>query len=173
MRYTISSDHGFYAMLRSSDRLIRSIGRIAFPLYIFLLVEGFSGRQKCMGFVHESYVETKYGYAENAEYVIDEAKSYSREDILAAMHAVEDFVRSSFSGTGVLEIKYIEAESADADDWWQPEEENREGMQLYADLSSMSLYDGEIAGYGVARDYGFILYRENGGVWEVGNWGYE
>ena len=167
------TDDPFYSKNVTADMDAGTSVHVLAKKQEYLLVEGFVGRQKCMGFVHESYVDTKYGYAENTAYVIDEAKTYSQEDILAAMWAVEDFVRSRFSGTGVLEIKYVEAESADADDWWQPETENREGMQLYADLSSMSLYDGEIAGYGVARDYGFILYRDKDGAWEVGNWGYE
>ena len=36
----------------------------------------------------------------------------------------------------------------------------------------MALWDYEIAGYGVAKDYLFILYREPGGEWVVANWGY-
>lgn len=140
----------------------------------YLLVEGFVGRERHMGFVHESYVDMQFGYAENVICSIDEAKTYSREDILLAMEAVKEAVRKWFSGASVVEIKYIEAESADADDWWQPEEENREGMQLFADLNGMSFYDYEIAAYGVAGDYGFILYRDkDGGAWEVCNWGYE
>ena len=140
----------------------------------YLLVNGFVGRKMYMGFVHESYVDMRFGYAENAVCSIDEAKAYSHEDILAAAEAVKDAVRKWFSGTSVAEIKYIEAESADATDWWQPEETNREGMQLFADLNGMSFYDFEIASYAVARDYGFILYRDkNGGEWEVCNWGYE
>ena len=140
----------------------------------YLLVNGFVGRKMYMGFVHESYVDMKFGYAENAVCSIDEAKAYSHEDILAAAEAVKDAVRKWFSGTSVVEIKYIEAESADATDWWQPEAEHREGMQLFADLNGMSFYDYEIASYGVAKDYGFILYRDkNGGEWEVCNWGYE
>lgn len=140
----------------------------------YLLVNGFVGRDMHMGFVHESYVDMKFGYAENTILTIDEAKTYARADILAAAEAVKDAVRKWFPGTSVVEIKYIEAESADADDWWQPEEENREGMQLFADLNGMSFYDFEIAAYGVAGDYGFILYRDkDGGVWEVCNWGYE
>lgn len=139
----------------------------------YLLVEGFVGKNLRMGFVHESCVDMQNGYAENVICTIDEAKSYAREDILLAMEAVKAAVRESFGGTGVAEIRYIEAESADADDWWQPEKENREGMQLFADLNSMRLYDYEIASWGVARDYGFILYRDEGGAWEVYNWGYE
>lgn len=140
----------------------------------YLLVNGFVGREMHMGFVHESYVDMKFGYAENTILTIDEAKTYARADILAAAEAVKDAVRKWFPGTSVVEIKYIEAESADADDWWQPEEENREGVQLFADLNGMSFYDYEIAAYGVAGDYGFILYRDkDGGAWEVCNWGYE
>lgn len=116
----------------------------------------------------------QFGYAENVLLTIDEAKTYSQADIDAAAEAVKEAVRKWFSGTSVVEIKYIEAESADADDWWQPEEENREGMQLFADLNGMSFYDYEIAACGVAGDYGFILYRDkDGGAWEVCNWGYE
>lgn len=140
----------------------------------YLLVEGFIGKQKHMGFVPADIVEMKYGYAENVKHTIDEAVSYSTQDIHAAMEAVEEAVRKWFSGASVAEIKYIEAESADPTDWWQPEEENREGMQLFADLNDMGLYDYEIAAYGVAKDYGFILYRDkDGGEWEVCNWGYE
>ena len=140
----------------------------------YLLVDGFVGRARRMGFVHESYVDLRFGYAENAVCTIDEAITYTEADIRAAAEAVKANVCKYFSGMGVVTIKYIEAESADADDWWQPVEENREGMQLFVDLSSMELYDGEIAGFGVAQDYGFILYRDkDGGAWEVCNWGYE
>lgn len=140
----------------------------------YLLVNGFVGRELRMGFVHESYVDMQFGYAENVLLTVDEAKTYSKADIDAAAEAVKEAVRKWFSGTSVLKIKYIEDESADADDWWQPEEENREGMQLFADLNGMSFYDYEIAAYGVAGDYGFILYRDkDGGAWEVCNWGYE
>jgi len=140
----------------------------------YLLVEGFVGKQMHMGFVPADIVEMKYGYAENVRHTIDKAETYSEEDIHAAMEAVEEAVRQHFSGTSVLEIKYIEAESADPTDWWQPEEEHREGMQLFADLNGMSFYEGEIAAYGVAKDYGFNVYRDkDGGAWEVCNWGYE
>ena len=45
---------------------------------------------------------------------------------------------------------------------------------MFADLNSMSFYAYEIAAYGVAKDYGFILYRDkDGGEWQVCNWGYE
>ena len=139
----------------------------------FVLVEGYVGKSLYMGFVHKDALELKNGYAENVIYTIDEAKTYSKEDIYAAMEAVEEAVRQWFSGTSVVEIKYIEAESADADDWWQPEEAGREGVQLYADLNDMAFTDYEIASYGLAKDYGFILYRDIGGEWEVCNWGYE
>lgn len=140
----------------------------------YLLVDAFIGKSRHMGFVSAKIVEMKYGYAENVKHTIDKAQTYSEEDIHAAMEAVEEAVRQWFSGTSVLEIKYIEAESADADDWWQPEDENREGMQLFADLNGMGFYDYEIAAYGVAKDYGFNVYRDkDGGAWEVCNWGYE
>ena len=140
-----------------------------------LLVEGFVGTQQCMGFVPAHLVELKYGYAENVKHTIDQAVTYSKEGILDAMAAVEEAVRQHFSGTSVMELRYIETQSADPTAWWQPEpEENREGMKLLADLDGMSFYDYEIAAYGHARDYGFILYRDkDGGEWEVCNWGYE
>lgn len=140
----------------------------------FLLVEGFLGKERFMGFVPADAVDMRYGYAENAKITIDKAVTFTEDEIYAAAEAVKDIVYERFSGTSIVEIKYIEAESADADDWWQPEVENREGMQLFVDLNGMSFYDYEIAAYGVAKDYGFILYRDkNGGEWEVGNWGYE
>ena len=49
----------------------------------YLLVNGFVGREMHMGFVHESYVDMKFGYAENTILTIDEAKTYARADILA------------------------------------------------------------------------------------------
>ncbi len=140
----------------------------------YVLVEGYVGKQLHMGFVHRDAVDIQNGYAENVKHTIDVAQTYSEADIHAAMEAVEEAVRQWFSGTSVVEIKYIEAESADADDWWQPEEEHREGMQLFADLNGMSFTDFEIAAYGLAKNYGFNLYRDkDGGAWEVCNWGYE
>ena len=139
----------------------------------FLLVEGFLGKERFMGFVPAAAVDMKYGYAEKAVFSIDEAKTYAEADIYAAMEAVKDAVYEHFSGTGLLSVSYIEKESTDPTAWWQPEEENREGVKLFADLSSMNLYEFEIAAYGIAREYRFILYREKGGEWQVGNWGYE
>ena len=139
----------------------------------YVLVEGYVGKQLHMGFVHRSSVDIQNGYAENAIVTIDRAVSYSTADIYAAADAVKDYVKYYFAGSSVVEIKYIESESADADDWWQPEEEHREGVQLFVDLNDMAFTDYEIASYGVAKDYGFILYRDKGGEWEVCNWGYE
>ena len=41
MVYTRTTDPELYAVLRQVDFVIRRIGRIAFPLFIFLLIEGF------------------------------------------------------------------------------------------------------------------------------------
>lgn len=139
----------------------------------YFLVEGYVGRKLCMGFVPAGAVDLHHGYAEDVIFTIDEATSFTLEEIYAAMEAVNEAVRAWFPGVSVVEIKYIEAESADADDWWQPEEAGREGMQLFADLNGMGFTDFEIGSYGMAMDFGFILYRDLGGAWQVSNWGYE
>lgn len=63
----------------------------------------------------------------------------------------------------------MDADNADPNAWW--DEDGAEGILFYTDLSSMALWDFEIAGR-LARDYLFILYREPGGEWRVRNWGY-
>lgn len=135
-----------------------------------LLVECFINHELRMGFIPVYAVVQNFGYAENAVYSIDQATRFTEQDIRRAMNAVTAFIEEEWAGTAVIELRYIEAESADPDAWWQDETGNLEGILLYADLNSMPLWDMEI-GY-IARDYQFILYREAGGEWYVGNYGY-
>lgn len=135
-----------------------------------LLVECFINHELRMGFIPVYAVVQNFGYAENAVYSIDQATRFTEQDIRRAMNAVTAFIEEEWAGTAVIELRYIEAESADPDAWWQDKEGKLEGILLYADLNSMPLWDMEI-GY-IARDYQFILYREAGGEWYVGNYGY-
>lgn len=146
--------------------------RVLARLESYLLVQCFIDRQLRMGFVPESAVVLDEGYAQSVVYIIDQAASYTEADIRSAMNAAAAFIESEFAGDSLMEIRYVEAESADPLAWWQDPTGQLEGMLLYADLNSMSMWDGEIAGNGVARDYQFILYREPGGQWYVGNHGY-
>ena len=125
-----------------------------------------------MGFIQQDQADLEHGYVANPEWSIDQAVCYNETDIQTAFDAVAQYIYHDRPGTGLLALRYIEAQSADPNAWWQDEEGKLEGICLFADLSSMMLYDYEIAGYGVARDYLFILYREPGGEWAVANWGY-
>ena len=136
----------------------------------WMLVEGFANGRLSMGFVPADIVDREHGYAKDAEYRIDAPGTYSQADIRQAMDTVSRAIEDSWRGTHLLRIRYTEEESADPDAWWQ--REDKEGMKLLADLNDIGLYDYEISGE-VASDYGFILYREPGGAWEIGNWGYE
>jgi len=135
-----------------------------------LLIECFVEDELQMGFVPAADVVQGFGFAETATYAIDRATRFTEQDIRRAMNAVAAFVEEEWAGTALIELRYIEADSADPDAWWQDEEGRLEGILLYADLNSMPLWDMEI-GY-FAEDYQFILYREDGGEWYVGNHGY-
>lgn len=123
-----------------------------------------------MGFVPAADVVQGCGYAQNAVYSIDRAIRFTQEDIRAAMNAVTAYVEEERLGTSLMEVRYVEAESADPDAWWQDADGKLEGVLLYADLNSMALWDMEIGC--IAQDYQFILYREPGGEWYVANYGY-
>lgn len=144
--------------------------RILAALDKWLLAECFVEDELRMGFLLADRVVQDFGFAETAVYSIDRAERFTEQDIRRAMNAVTAFVEEEWAGTAVIELRYIEAESADPDAWWQDKEGKLEGILLYADLTSMELWDMEI-GY-IARDYQFILYREAGGEWYVGNYGY-
>lgn len=144
--------------------------RILAALDKWLLAECFVEDELRMGFLLADRVVQGFGFAETAVYSIDRAERFTEQDIRRAMNAVTAFIEEEWAGTAVIELRYIEAESADPDAWWQDKEGNLEGILLYADLNSMPLWDMEI-GY-IARDYQFILYREAGGEWYVGNYGY-
>lgn len=145
---------------------VRCLGRLGSEL----LIECFVEDELQMGFVPAADVVQDFGFAETATYAIDQATRFTEQDIRRAMNAVTAFIEEEWAGTAVIELRYIEAESADPDAWWQDETGKLEGILLYADLNSMPLWDMEI-GY-IARDYQFILYREAGGEWYVGNYGY-
>lgn len=134
----------------------------------WLLVEGFIGEEVRMGFVPVSAVDMQHGQADNARRIIDHAGKYTEEDIQAAMDALCSEFRAQWAGSALKEIRYVDADNADPNAW---DEEGLEGILLYTDLSSMELWDFEIAGR-LAKDYLFILYREPGGEWVVRNWGY-
>ena len=135
-----------------------------------LLIECFVEDELQMGFVPAADVVQDFGFAETAAYAIDRATRFTEQDIRRAMNAVAAFVEEEWAGTALVELRYVEADSADPDAWWQDEEGRLEGILLYADLNSMPLWDME-TGY-FAEDYQFILYREDGGEWYVGNHGY-
>ena len=139
----------------------------------WMLVEGYLGQRLHVGFVRAEQINLISGHTDGAELVIDGAETYTQTEIYAAMEALKTYVRENFPGRGLMKIRYTEEESADADDWWQPDMNGVEGMQLFADLSDMSATDFEIASYGLARNYGFVLYRREGGDWQVVNYGYE
>ncbi len=136
------------------------------------LVEGFIGENLRMGFMPETSLGLDRGFVRYTRYGIDQSTRYSSRDIHAAFEAVALCIEEDWPGTTLLELRYIEADSADPNAWWQDETGQKEGILLFADLNSMELWDYEIAGYAIARDYLFILYREPGGEWVVGNWGY-
>ncbi len=136
------------------------------------LVEGFIGEELRMGFSHQNNLDLEHGYAANPEYAIDKYGRYTPADIWKAIAAVTDCIYEQWPGTNLVAIRYVEADSADPNAWWQDEEDHLEGMLLFADLNSMELWDYEIAGHAVAKDYLFVLYREPGGKWYVANWGY-
>ena len=136
------------------------------------LVEGFIGEELRMGFSHQNNLDLEHGYAANPEYAIDKYGRYTPADIWKAIAAVTDCIYEQWPGTNLVAIRYVEADSADPNAWWQDETGHLEGMLLFADLNSMELWDYEIAGHAVAKDYLFVLYREPGGKWYVANWGY-
>ena len=72
----------------------------------------------------------------------------------------------------LLELKYIESKSANADQWWQDKDGILLGIELFADLNAIELYDYEIAD-DIAEDYSITLYREENGSWWIGGWGYK
>lgn len=135
----------------------------------WLLVEGFIGDDVRMGFVPASAVDMQSGYTADTHYVIDHAGKYTEEDIHAAMDALCAAFRAEWAGSALLEIRYVDADNADPNRWWRTD--GMEDILFYTDLSSMELWDFEIAGR-LAKDYLFILYREPGGEWVVRNWGY-
>lgn len=136
------------------------------------LVEGFIDEELRMGFSHQNNLDLEHGYAANPEYAIDKYGRYAPADIWKAIAAVTRFIHDQRPGTNLVAIRYVEADSADPNAWWQDETGQKEGILLFADLNSMELWDYEIAGHAVAKNYLFILYREPGGEWYVANWGY-
>lgn len=140
-----------------------------------MYIEAYAGKQLTMGFVPADLVDLEHGYAVNARHIIDQATVYAQDNILSAMAAVEAFVCENRPGYSVILLRYTEADSADKASWWWDAgvQNGKEGIKLYSDLNAISLTDYEIANHGIARDYGWILYRTPGGEWTVGNHGYE
>lgn len=138
------------------------------------LVEGFFDKQLRMGFISQAQVDLAHGYVANPEWIIGCNTRYSEEDVYDAFDAVAQCIYQRWPGTGLIAVRYDEAEAdiADPNAWWQDETGQKEGILLFADLNSMELWDFEIAGYSIARDYMFYLQREPGGEWVVVNWGY-
>ncbi len=135
-------------------------------------VEGFVNGKLAMGFVPRTLVDREHGYVQDAKLTIDKTASFSKEDILAAMETAKAEIYENWYGMRLLELKYIESRSANPDRWWQDEDGILLGMELYADLNAIELYDFEIAD-DVADDYSITLYREENGSWWIGNWGYK
>ena len=140
----------------------------------YYLVEGFSMQQLRMGFLLASEVDLEHGYSAYPERKIGHATRYAEEDILSAFDALAQCIYRQWPGTGLAAVRYDEtaADEADPNPWWTDESGEQEGILLLADLNSMALWDDEIAGYGIAKDYLFYLRREPGGEWVVVNWGY-
>lgn len=135
----------------------------------WLLVEGFIGEEVRMGFVPVCVVDMQSGYTADTRYIIDRAGKFTEADIRAAMDALCATFHAQWAGSALKEIRYVDADNADPNGWWN--EGSTEGILFYTDLSSMELWDFEIAGR-LAMDYQFVLYREPNGEWVVRNWGY-
>lgn len=135
----------------------------------WLLVEGFIGDDVRMGFVPVSAVDMQSGYTADVRYRIDHAGAFTEADIRAAMDAVCAYFRADWAGSALKVLRYVDADNADPNRWWA--EEGVESILLYADLSSMELWDFEIAG-SMAKDYQFYLQRDQDGGWVVSDWGY-
>lgn len=140
----------------------------------YYLVEGFFDEQLRMGFILQDQVDLAHGDVANPEWVIGHNSRYTEEDVYDAFDALAQCIYHQWPGTGLMAVRYDEndASAADPNAWWTDETGQKEGILLFADLNSMELWDFEIAGYGVAKDYLFYLYRDPGGEWVVGNWGY-
>ncbi len=138
------------------------------------LVEGFFINSLRMGFIPQEQVDLAHGYVANPEWTIGHSTRYTEEDVYDAFDALAQCIYRQWPGTGLKAVRYDETEAdiADPNPWWTDDTGTLEGILLFADLNSMELWDYEIAGYGVAKDYLFILYREPGGEWYVANWGY-
>ena len=138
------------------------------------LVQGHVNHQLRMGFIRQDKVDLEHGYAADPEWTIGHNTRYTEQDIHDAFDALAQCIYHNWPGTGLAAVRYDEnaADEADPNPWWTNETGTKEGILLFADLNSMELWDYEIAGYGIAKDYLFILYREPGGEWVVGNWGY-
>lgn len=140
----------------------------------YYLVEGFFDKELRMGFIPQEQVDLAHGYVANPEWSIGHNTRYTEEDVYDAFDALAQCIYHQWPGTGLKAVRYdeSEADSANPNPWWIDETGQKEGILLFADLNSMEMWDYEIAGYGVAKDYQFYLYREPGGEWVVGNWGY-
>ena len=138
------------------------------------LVECFAYKELRMGFIRQDKVDLEHGYAADPEWTIGHNARYTEQDIHDAFDALAQCIYHQWPGTGLKAVRYDEndADEADPNAWWQDESGQKEGILLFADLNSMELWDYEIAGYGIAKDYLFILYRVPGGEWVVSNWGY-
>lgn len=148
--------------------------RVVAKLGSWYLVEGFVGETLRMGFMPGTSLGLEHGYVANPEWIIGCNTRYSEEDVYDAFDALAQCIYQHWPGTGLTAVRYDETSAgiADPNAWWQDETGQKEGILLFADLSSMELWDFEIAGYGIARDYMFYLQRESGGEWVVVNWGY-
>lgn len=137
------------------------------------LVQGFVGGELRMGFIPQEQVDLEHGYAADPAWKIGHATRYAEEDILSAFDALARHIYQQWPGTGLAAVRYDEndADGANPNPWWTDESGEKEGILLFADLSSMALHHYEIAGE-YARDYQFYLRREPGGEWVVVNWGY-
>ena len=138
------------------------------------LVEGFFDERLRMGFIPQAQVDLDHGYVANPEWVIGHNTRYTEQDIYDAFDALAQCIYQHWPGTGLVSVRYDEndASAADPNPWWQDETGQKDGVLLFADLSSMELWDFEIAGHGIATDYLFYLYRDPSGEWVVANWGY-
>lgn len=148
-----------------------SVHCLARDEYGWVYVEGYYGDRLVMGFVPGDAVDREHGYTQGAWRSIDKAVTYSEADIHAAMDAVEARFANRV-GTGLIGLRYEEAANADPTAWWKDDAgPDKQAILLFSDLSNIIMTDYEMYVHGMARNYEWILYRDEGEAWYVGHEG--
>ena len=116
-----------YELTDDPDKSKASSGRLAAGSSVhclatyadqWMLVEGFSKGKLVMGFVPAEIVDREHGYTDSVQYVIDQAKTYTEQEIRAAMDLVRDEIHASWAGANLLRLKYLEKESNEEAAWY-------------------------------------------------------